>query len=245
MMFIIQGLPRTGTNLIRTILRQHPSIECYGEIFHKKIGKGYTDHSNDKVSIEERDTLSIEELLNILKTRSKKNIFGFSAHSFTGLAGHQSGFDNFWSFIPSDTKIIRVRRNNLLRQFISLFLSHKSKKWVVEKRFNYDQSQIKKIIVTKQQLDNEYNFFINSLDTNVPVFKNTLNIVYENLINNIEYYIRIILEFLEQNISNFNIDWSNVTVKLTPTDLSDVIENYDELVSEINGTMWEPYLYQP
>ena len=242
-MFIIQGLPRTGTNLIKSVLNQHPNIECYGEVFNKAITHKYPASANFLVTLEERNNKTVLELLDIIKQRKRKEEYGFSAHACTGRKNDLSGFDNFWDYIPNDTKIIRVRRNNILRQFISFLTAKRVNQWVVMYR---DKSNIthQKIIVKKIQLDNLYKYYILSTEEYIKKFTNTINVTYENLIQNIDYHTKIILDFLEVDSQSFKINWQNITVKTGLIDLKDAIENYNEFIEEIKGTMWEPYLCQ-
>ncbi len=133
-MFVIQSLPRCGTQLVRTALQSHGDIVCFGEVFNP-----YSHEHGFPVV-----RPAVAEVLDHCRARLTPT--GFVAHAFVGLESSETGpgldeayrrrpevraAQGLWPTIPPNTPVITLRRGNLLARYVSELIAHQRNRWLV------------------------------------------------------------------------------------------------------------------
>ena len=110
MRWFISSYPRCGTHMLVTALDSHPALQCHGELFNP-----HTDAGRHGL----RKTSAVLE-------KFWQTDCGFAAHAYIGRRAGQATetaprgiFQDFWSHIPPDTRVISLRRRNHLRRYVS------------------------------------------------------------------------------------------------------------------------------
>src|SRR6516164_8567844 len=78
--FVILAAPRTGSNMLCTLLHSHPEILCHHEVFNPNgifYALGYRNGEIDLGTIDERDRSPIEFLARLWQHPIGFNCFGF------------------------------------------------------------------------------------------------------------------------------------------------------------------------
>jgi len=118
--FIIYGMGRSGSNLLRTLLNSHPEVFCDNEIFHKKRRA-----KKNKVVQYLIQHYPVSYVY-YKKYSSKANIYGFKLH--------QSQLDDTEKILTKlhgkGWKIIHLYRKNILKQAISMKVAQQTGKWI-------------------------------------------------------------------------------------------------------------------
>lgn len=235
--FILAGTQRTGTTLLRTTLDSHPDIRSYGEVFLFRKGRGgnldgsYRSYLNDRLlSRMSRHYLArksmIREYLDQLGAGSGARAVGFKL-----MLGQARAFPAIPEYIRThDYRIIQVRRRNALKTLLSRMVLMKRRMPHAREKLKVEKIRIptRRLI---QQLDRilEEDCWAESVFTDLPM----INIWYEDFVSNRQEELNRALDFLEvPSHSGMNSD----LIKLNPERLSDIIENYDEVVRTLEGT---------
>lgn len=221
--FVIYGQGRTGSELLCKLLDLNPKIRCDTEIlfhhllFSKLFIKG-------KLAACDRDTYGFK-----VKIYQLQDIQNQEPEQFL-----QQLLDDGW-------KIIYLKRENLLRHGLSLITARQRKKFhvpagnnkVIKQKVNVDCD----LLLAQMKDREEYLQVDEKILSNLP----HLTIVYENDLlkeENHQATVDRICEYL-------GID--SVAVKapfarLTPDNLSELIENYQEVIDVLNKTKYAHFL---
>lgn len=118
--FIIYGMGRSGSNLLRTLLNSHPDLFCDNEIFNKNAVAR-------KNKIVQYLILHFPILyIYYKKYSSKTNVFGFKLHQ-NQLKDTEGILTKLHS---KGWKIIHLYRKNILKQAISMKVAQQTGKWI-------------------------------------------------------------------------------------------------------------------
>lgn len=112
MSFVLVSSPRAGTHMVRSVLDQHPDLDCYGEVFNRKTARWYP----------ELEGKNIQEVLKWMKVESDGKKYGFALH----MPGQGNAIsESFWRRceIRTTLPIVYVFRRNSLRQTLSQWRS--------------------------------------------------------------------------------------------------------------------------
>ncbi|MEO1290167.1 MAG: hypothetical protein AAFV93_20640 [Chloroflexota bacterium] len=114
---------RTGSNYLASVLDQHPQIDGHNELFHE--GKIFTKDGmiDDADSIAQRDANPIAYLHHML-AQSDTPVAGFKHLLFY----NQPLIDDV---MTSDLHLILLERRNILAQYSSLMIAHKTAEWTL------------------------------------------------------------------------------------------------------------------
>jgi hypothetical protein len=244
--FVLFGIQRTGTTLLYTLLDNHPSIVCFGEIlqdvdtpchptFKTKRYKSYIDMSVRRRVLDfvNRKYMIGKYLSNIASAQ------GYAAKGFKLMLDQAEKYPEVLDLLQQKRfKIIHIWRKNILKIYLSRVKAEQTGIYVSKKIV--DRSKI--------HLDDEL------LITNLNNIKATqgkllklieslrleyFNIQYENLLTNREKELEKIIEFLELD-AKFNL--TTYLKKINPDNLVDIIDNYYEIEEILQGTEYENYL---
>ncbi|NPD47862.1 sulfotransferase [Lentimicrobium sp. S6] len=219
--FVIIAHPRSGSNLLVSLLRSHPEINCKGELFNRinlvECDKLFQDYQR------------IDSVL--IKTKGFKMPFSFRS----------SNKNNIWEKVKSDEsfKIIHLSRSNLLRAYVSMKIASKTKSWfgnkdnnksVVDKQCILDAQECVSWInnTTRRQKKIEYDFR----------YHHSYALTYENLMLN-KNTIKDLLHFLDVDT---HVDLSTKLEKQNKEPISKLIINYEEFRNGIQNSVWSDFL---
>ncbi len=238
--FVIISGARSGSNMLKSLLDEHSQIKCYGEIFNPAYGAGYVNWTKKSFY---RHTLnkflrdySVETYLDSLfsqKGDSRHNAIGFKV-MYPGQFNRCSIFRYYWWV--NDFKIIRLTRTNLLRRFISSKIAVKEGVWMAQReRGNHltvkiDTNELLQVFIS---MENK-NIVIDSL---AQEFDNIM-LNYEEMVCNQERVIKSVYRFLSVDENEAN-HIKPRTAKQNSSDLTILIENYDEVYSALKETKYE------
>lgn len=228
MRFVIIGNQRTGSNYLVSLLKSHPDIICYGELFRKKyeINKFIPNLPNSFVDIKYRKENYKKLFENLDRYNVTYKYWGFKI------------FPEHYLFLikkiikDNNCKILYLSRKNLLAQYSSLKIAKQSKIFFKKIDLNNEYKN------TTNFDAKEFDFFINKMNTFDDLIKSIsinhkqfFKIKYEELFNlkNIEK----ILEFL--NLDTFDLNSKsdkilnrNIISRFdNPNDCIKYLEKYD------------------
>ena len=118
--FILDGFPRCGSTTLTRILNAHPDIECCMEPFHpKRFGGEF--HA---LALQQG---SVAAALDLIRMRWNGLKHVWEPHTAWPFTDHQELNDDL---LKHSAIILTIRRRNLLRQFISMYVSKHLGFWV-------------------------------------------------------------------------------------------------------------------
>jgi LPS sulfotransferase NodH len=223
--FVILAAPRTGSNLLCTLLNSHPDVLCHHELFNPNgifYALEYRDGSMDLGSMEARD----REPLAFLQ-RVWEHPLGASCVGFKMTRGQNDAVMRALIGDPGVLKILLYRRNRL-KTFVSEQLARQTDQWEVYAR---DQ-----LVTGAPRLHIDVESFRAHCDLNERFYQDIehalrsgrqrwIEVAYENLLTGSEH-VRL-LEFLGVEATRAKLTQSSV--KQNDTDLRTHIENFQEL----------------
>lgn len=135
-MFIIVGMPRTGSTLLQTTLAQHPQIKMYGELFHKvkaeREGSHAINNDGSKTFFNEENDDAIDFLRkNVWNEKNSKygavglKLFGERVNC----VGTEKLYLRLKEAFPS-LKFIHIERSDLLACWVSRAAAERTGQWV-------------------------------------------------------------------------------------------------------------------
>ncbi|MCP4399601.1 MAG: sulfotransferase [bacterium] len=240
--FIIVGSARSGSNLITSYLNSHPQICCYYEIFHpEEFDASRTHHyypTNRRVH-----TLFVTHPERFLEEKF------FSRHyskqilwvGFKIFYQHtrQSGQKSVWPYLVENKKlkIIHIKRNNLLAQYLSFIRSQQSGVWSSRVTPNYHQH-----FPVTLSYENCLKYFKDSgnyiRETERLFYEHDkINVYYEDLLDNKDVQLARIQDFfrLPQQSLRSGLKKQNLQT------LSQNIINYEELKRKFAGSKYSHF----
>jgi LPS sulfotransferase NodH len=222
--FVLFFRPRAGSNLLCNLLNSHPEVFCDGEIF----GVGYVG----KVRFPNF----------YLKGRyaiAKKEVYGFkiNINQIRNLGEAQTFFSDFHQ---QGWKIIYIRRNNSLRQAVSFLIAQQRNEWVGTPK----NTLTGKLPVNPNELVSKIERIEQAIQKEQELLApfSPLNIIYEDELLSAGQH----QTTLDRNFDFLGIDSvpvkSNMAKTAFSNDLTDIIENYDEVEKIISQTPYAHFL---
>ncbi|MFK5951081.1 MAG: sulfotransferase [Methylococcales bacterium] len=229
--FVLVGTQRSGTTFIRHCLNSHDDILCHGELFFK-------NYPHEEGYFKQKETLLAGGLRHLLFRSSMVRRYldcyysrvGYQAVGYKLMYAQTRwipySFPAALSYINDNAlSVIHVIRENVLKTHLSREVARQRKVYHAQ-----NKAEIKKIILDTGNLLNELNkikaeniWWEKSFGN-----KDYLAISYESFVANKEKESKKILDFLDV-VNNQDLVSSNV--KITSDILSDVIENYADVVT--------------
>ena len=237
--FIILAAPRTGSNLLCTLLNSHPEVLCHHELFNPNgifSALDYRDGTLDLGSMEARDRDPF-----LFLQRVWVHPQGASCVGFKMTRGQNDVVMRTLIEDPGVLKIVLYRRNRL-KTFVSEQLAMQTDRWEV-----YTMGELA-TATPKLQVDVEsfkahcdlnerfYQDIQNSLQSSRQPWIET---TYETILAGSEH-VRL-LEFLGVGATRARLAQSSI--KQSDTDLRTHIENYEELELALEGSEYLAELY--
>ena len=223
--FVILAAPRTGSNLLCTLLNSHPDVLCHHELFNPDgifYALEYRDGSMDLGSMEAREREPFAFL-----QRVWEHPLGASGVGFKMTRGQNDTVMRALIGDPGVLKILLYRRNRL-KTFVSEQLARQTDQWEVYAR---DQ-----LVTGAPRLHIDVESFRAHCDLNERFYQDIehalrygrqrwIEVAYENLLAGSEH-VRL-LEFL--GVGDTRARLTQSSIKQSDTDLRSHIENYREL----------------
>jgi len=256
--FVILAAPRTGSNMLCTLLNSHPAILCHHELFNPEdifYALPLRDGSFNLGTIEERDSDPLSFL-----DRAWRNYLGHECIGFK--LTHRQNEAIFYEVLGDrGVKKIILRRKNPIKTFVSFLIAEKTGRWEVYAETGRGEArnaecgvrsgggaesgpaQIQRVSVDLEALRQHiafnhayYGEIEDYLDGSRQPF---LRALYERLFFDEE---RLgLLEFLgvAPDISELKVE----SVKQNRYHLRDLISNFSELEKGLKGSELESDLY--
>lgn len=243
--FVVAGVQRTGSTLICASLDSHPDVYCDGEAFKVKNWKlnkypyvpdyGYLKYVDQSVWR--------KALHHVYRRRPVENyldqFFASSETQATGFKLMYSHVKRFPTVVPyvkkHDFKVIHVERKNILKVWVSTVGARQRG---FHSRENVERVKVhiplhnlmKRLDWLSEQSGKWKDIFSHSNDY--------MHIDYESFIKDKNTYLNEICNFLDVEGQELGSDLK----KLTSDDLSEVVENYDEVKEFLAHTPYQACL---
>lgn len=245
--FVILGTQRTGTILLMGLLDSHPEIACTGELFQHKADMVQYSLPRYRLHV----TSSLKERIRYLISQSS-SIESYLDDVFTVLDAPAMGFKLMLDqavLFPAvldylqahGFKIVRIVRHNLLKTYISrirarqtgVYLSTGSLETVLL------HVPVDSLVEKLAELEKEQRT-LQSLLSRLAL--DSVTVSYESIASQSrESEVGRILSFLSVDP---DIRLEPRSTKITPDDLGQVIDNYEEVVTALSDTAYRQFLDQ-
>lgn len=223
--FIILAVPRTGSNLLCTLLHSHPDILCHHELFNPRgifyaLDLRNTGYSIGGMSLDQRDVQSLEFLSRVWSAGEHHQAIGFK---MTGRQ-HEVAFDS----LLKDTSIRKIvlRRRDALATYVSRVIAEQCDVWEVYEGENHTLPK-KKVYVDPQQLllaietNNAHYTVIDQMLRHTR--QTALYVEYESLFE------RETHEKLNKFLDCQDIPLTAKSIRQNPEPIHELVENYEEV----------------
>ena len=236
--FVILAAPRSGSNLLCTLLNSHPEVLCHHEVFNPAgifYALDHRDGSLDLGTIEARDRAPAAFLERLWTTRLGRRCVGFKFtrgqdETVLGIVLHDRG-----------VRKIVLRRTNQLKTYVSAKIAEKTGQWEV-----YRESDL---VADKPRIAVDFEefhrhaaendrFHAQIEDVLDRTSQESLHVNYERLFHEDEQlrWPRFL------GASRLSVPLRAASVKQNPTDLRRIVSNYDEVLIATRGTVTEAEL---
>ncbi|GGX11069.1 Stf0 family sulfotransferase [Undibacterium macrobrachii] len=208
-MFIVVGMPRTGSTLLQTTLAQHPQIKMYGELFHRvkveREGPHAINEDGSKIFFDEENDDAIDFLRKNV-WNEKNSEYGAVGFKLFGervdCIGTEKLFLRLREAFPS-LKFIHIERSDLLACWVSREAAKKTGQWVdaSTKDSAGDKKNVNDLRVTANPIALE-SFFQSYIEVNSFLRSdffpkaNYLHVDYEQLSSEFETVSMSVFDFL-------------------------------------------------
>ena len=241
--FIVLGLSRSGSNLLRDLLSAHSQVITFGELFRNDDSLAWDCPVNDKFKSKSRKLLSL--IQNDPDKLMDTQVFGKTAKyvkavGFKLFYYHAKGenLKPIWPYLErrQDIKILHLKRKNILKRYVSLEKAKNTNVWrdstgkkAKNVTLTIDYEDCLKSFEEVRGWENEYAHF----------FRNhqCIDVIYEDLAANSRPEMKRIQEFLNLRLE----DVRPSIYKQSKRTLSESISNYYELKERFHGTPWAEF----
>ncbi len=237
--FIILAAPRTGSNLLCTLLNSHPEVLCHHELFNPEgifYALDHRDGSMDFGALEERD----RDPFGFLQ-RVWENPAGVACVGFKMTRGQNGAVMRSLIEDSGVLKIVLYRRNRL-KTYVSELIARQTDRWEVYSRDELVAGTPRlRVDVGSLQAHSDLNrnFYEDIRGALQAGRQPWIEMVYENIFSPSEH-VRM-LEFLGVGATGAGLVQSSV--KQNDSDLRILVENFRELESALEGSEFLAELY--
>lgn len=235
-MFIVIGMPRTGSTLVQTTLEQHPNIKMHGELFHpnddERMGAHVINDNNNSIFFDSTKDDAIDFLRANVWTEENSKKYDAVGFKLFGervqCLGTEKLFLRLKETFPS-LKFIHIERDDLLECWVSRETAKKTGQW-------FSSSQDKKTELVNdlqvvanplalQQFFQSYEEVNNFFKSDFFPKPNYLHIDYDQIATDFKKTSRSIFTFL--GLKNVSVK-QNIKKQRTLT-ATDQIQNIEEI----------------
>ena len=248
--FAIFAHPRSGSAMLADLIDSHPSAICHKEcftsagIFHRGFDNLFRIPVNDR-------SLSQKTQIMLLKFARRVNRTSFLDRTvYHAAAPHISvvgtkfliprvvSYSDLWPrLFKGDIKVIILQRKNILRTHLSLKLAEKLNKFHFREGEKVEVQQISFSMPEFVQFTKSIEKGFSDLRARAESLQ-LIELFYEDLLVDTSKILEV-LDFL--NLSHENLQ--TPLVKPQPKSIEHIVDNFDELHTELRGTKWEEFIY--
>jgi LPS sulfotransferase NodH len=243
--FLIVGIARTGSTMLISQLNNHSQALAFGEIFRSPDSIGWdvfpfrSYQSRKLLTLYKSDPIRFLEKDVFRKWPSNYKAIGFKLFYYHARTFPQS---TVWDYLVQrpEIRILHIKRRNVLSQYVSLQLAHKTDIWSSTRTFSQDPQCIQLDIAECQN----HFAWVRSLEEECESFfkhHEVRSVYYEDLARDSPHEIEAVQKFLGLSYEMVSAQ----TVRQQSRPLSQVISNYPELRDACTGTEWENFFEQP
>jgi hypothetical protein len=237
--FVILAAPRTGSNLLCTLLNSHPDILCHHEVFNPQgifVALTHRDRPLDLGSPQQRDRDPLGFLDRVWESGR--------TYASVGFKWTRGQNEQVLTSVLADhaVKKIVLRRGNRVKTFVSEKIAHSIDQWEVyceqqlvtrRPRVCVEPAELRSHIALNEQF---YDDLCSSL---IRTAQPHLELEYEALFSPHEQ--TRLLRFLEVDPGRGSL--KAASVKQNSTDLRDLVANFDQLARCLAGSELEAELH--
>lgn len=257
--FVIFNFPRSGSNLLATMLNNHPDILCHNEIFNpKKIfySKDFHElYESGKYSAARQDLISGKVGLARRLQRDlqpEKFLIEIWKHNYGASA---VGLNLFPTHVPNMAtsllkdeavkKILLIRKNKV-KCYVSRAIARKTNSWSnYSNKPTQQQKATTTVYINADRLLNwsqKYDQYFESLRQKMTMLgQSYLEVAYEDLVGSRSTETKTkLLNFIEVPAQVEALQPLNK--KQNSNSLTQLIDNFDELKRNLEGTSLESYI---
>jgi len=236
--FVILGTARTGSNFLAETITQHPEIQCFGEVFNPTEISRLPDmiSSDPKKIMEWRDQHPLEFLDRLWNISHGKRITGFKFFF------PQNQIAKNVIMEDQDIGKIILRRRNVVRQYVSLQIALENNQWGIR-----DPHTALKTVVhidpnaLQKFTENTHREYAMTIDMIRRKNQQYLEVVYEDMVGpDGKNIFQEIYDFLGVQY----VDLQSALLKQHPEPLSELIDNFSEVIAAFTGTSYEYLLHE-
>lgn len=238
--FLIVSRGRSGTNLLKSLINDHPGGRCFGEVFNRygRAGWGIPGYRRSAVCDREISRDPVDYLDRRIYRRYPRHIQAVGFKIFYYHA-RNSEWADVWPHLRDreGLKIIHLRRENILATHLSLVRAQKDLVWETHGQrrnadpaptyLDYDEC------LAAFEATRAYEAWAEGLFEASPV----LDLTYEALVAERHESLNRVFEFL--NLEPQKVRSPNARQRTRP--LSRSIANYAELKARFAGTEWSAF----
>jgi LPS sulfotransferase NodH len=243
--FVIVGIARTGSTMLVSQLNSHSQALSFGEIFRSPDSIGwdfgpFRSYQNRKLlTLYSSDPIAFLEKHVFRRWPSNYKAVGFKLFYYHARTSLQR---SVWDYLVDrpEIRILHIKRRNMLGQYVSLQLAHKTDFWSSTHPATQHPPCIQLDIAACQ---NHFAWVHRLEEECETLFKNhnIRNVYYEDLARDSTEEIESVQKFLGLRYEMLSAQ----TVRQQTRPLSQVIANYAELRDACIGTEWENFFEQP
>ena len=230
--FVILAAPRTGSNLLCSLLNSHSEILCHHELFNPQgifTALDFEDHSIDGCSLQQRDRDPVLFLDRVWRIRQ--------GHACIGFKWTRGQNEVLLSQVLEDANVKKIvlRRRNRIKTYVSERIAQATQQWEVYRE--------QELIMPRPRITVDRMDLLNHIEENSQFYQRLqppegrsdppfVNVEYEQLLTSSEH--KRLLRFLE--VGNSEQPLTPASVKQNPTDLRQSVSNFEELAVALEGS---------
>jgi len=230
--FVILAAPRTGSNLLCTLLNSHPRVLCHHEIFNPRFVRyalTLRDTGFDLGSLEERDRDPLAYLERVWGSSRPHDLVGFK------MTRGQEGIVMDTVLDDPGVKKITLRRENRVRTYVSEQIAERLDQWEV-----YDERDLAgprpRIEVDRRELADHVALnegFYSMISAKLQRSgQESLELLYERLFDKDQH--SRVLDYLGIEADPRGLVASSV--RQNPKQLRELVANFDQLREALAGS---------
>jgi len=236
--FVILGIARTGSTLLVELLNAHSQVQAFGELFRSMDAVGWdvppfaTHQSPKLLALYRSDPLAFLERCVFRRWPAAYEAVGFKLFYYHA---RQPPHAMVWDNLAADRsiRIIHVKRANVLSQYCSLQLAHKTDVWSSRRAPAGEPPPIR----LEVDACREHFAAVRAWEAECALLfrsHSVFDLYYEDLVSDRDRQLQAIQTFLELRHEPV----SSALVRQRRRPLSRDIANYDELKRAFAGTQW-------
>ncbi|WP_163351754.1 sulfotransferase [Desulfovibrio sp. JC010] len=243
--FIVLGGARCGTTLLKNLLRSHPDLISYSELFCP--GRIYWDYP-DMERLNAPDTIAWRDAHPVPFIQS---VFGSDYDPNVRAVGFKLLYNQLFSpdlkplarylFALDGLRVVHIRRTNLFKMYVSRLIAAKRKERGATLNAA-SAADVETDIRVRADVDECAVFFRSTRDLEKRAreffaMKPIIEVSYENITQNMQQEMAKVLEFL--NVREAELTTTSHKVRSRP--VAEVVENYAEIRESFSGSEYAEF----